>query len=74
MLRAQDGHPCKDALSELTTALTFPDAAVDEWTRSLAEDMRDLNVSISDMKNSYKLHKAYTCRISIRIVLSSRLN
>ena len=58
MLRAQNGHPCKEALSELTAALANPNATVDEWTRSLAEDMEELNVSIAVMQNRYNLHKA----------------
>ena len=55
MLRAATGHPSKEALADLANAIANPSLTTDEWTRSLAHDMADVNLDIKVLENRYQL-------------------
>ena len=55
MLRAATGHPSKEAIADLANAIANPSLTTDEWTRSLAHDMADVNLDIKVLENRYQL-------------------
>ena len=55
MLRAANGHPSKEALNDLATAIANPTLSTDEWTRFLANDMEDVSLSNKVLQERYQL-------------------